>query len=369
MPEKNIHIFLGSNEFDMQKRVSEFLAAFKDPAAVSMNVSRMDAQTASPGELANTAGAMPFLSPQRLIILENVGKRYKLRSGPKGQPSESESGDQPSENDASDEKPSDDRQDQQADRNSVEPKPSEDRKKFLGFLDKVPEFTQLLILETAEIKTKDIPSHWLVKWALKNPSRAEFVPFLPPANMQDWIVKETRRQGGAIEPAAAGELANMTGFDTRQASNEITKLLTYVNYSHKIGLEDVGAVSISTVSTSIFDLVDAMGRQDGKNSQRLYHKILEEKDAFELFGMIIRQFRLLIMARDMLESGQNAREAPELMGIHPYVAGKVFEQAAKFPMEKLKAVFHRLLLMDEAAKTGVMPLEVALDLFIVELSR
>lgn len=353
----------------MQKRVSEFLAAFKDPTTASMNVSRMDAQTASIGELMNTAGAMPFLSPERLMILENVGKRYKLRGGGKNQAAENDNGEQSSEGESTEEKKAEDRTEPQAEKNIAEIKPSEERKKFLAFLDGVPGFTQLLILEPAEIKSKDIPSHWLVKWAIKKPAKAEFVPFLPPANMLDWIVKETRRQGGAIEPAAADELSKLTGFDTRQASNEITKLLTYVNYAHKIGVEDVGAVSISTVSTSIFDLVDAMGRQDGKSSQRLYHKILEEKDAFELFGMIVRQFRLLIMARDMMDSGQHVNDAPDLMGIHPYVAGKVFDQVVRFPMEKLKAVFHRLLLMDEAAKTGQMPLEVALDLFIVELSR
>ena len=43
-----------------------------------------------------------------------------------------------------------------------------------------------------------------------------------------------------------------------------------------------------------------------------------------------------------------------------------FKQARAFSMETLESIYHRLLIMDEAAKTGVMPLDMALDTFIVE---
>jgi hypothetical protein len=38
-------------------------------------------------------------------------------------------------------------------------------------------------------------------------------------------------------------------------------------------------------------------------------------------------------------------------------------------MESLASIYRRLLAMDEAAKTGVMPLDVALDTLIVELTQ
>jgi len=37
-------------------------------------------------------------------------------------------------------------------------------------------------------------------------------------------------------------------------------------------------------------------------------------------------------------------------------------------MQTLEIVYHRLLAMDEAAKSGGMPLEASLDMLIVELS-
>jgi DNA polymerase-3 subunit delta len=160
----------------------------------------------------------------------------------------------------------------------------------------------------------------------------------------------------------------MTGEDTRQAAQEITKLLTYVNYAHAIGIEDVEAVSIVTASVDVFDLVDALGSQNGKLAQKLFHRLLEEKDAFEVFGMIVRQFRLLTLTRDVLDEGGTLPEVTDVLGVHPYVAEKSFKQARAFTMETLSAVYHRLLAMDEAAKTGGMPLDASLDMLIMELA-
>ena len=161
----------------------------------------------------------------------------------------------------------------------------------------------------------------------------------------------------------------MTGDNTRQAAQEITKLLTYVNYAHTISIEEVEDVSIVTARVDVFKLVDALGTQNGRQAQGLFHRLLQEKDAFEIFGMIVRQFRLLIMARDVLDGGGTQKEVTDVLGLHPFVAGKAFNQARAFDMQTLEAVYHRLLAMDESAKSGGMPLDASLDMLIVELSH
>ena len=130
----------------------------------------------------------------------------------------------------------------------------------------------------------------------------------------------------------------------------------------------VEAVSIVTASVSVFDLVDAIGNQDGKRAQKLFHRLLDEKDAAEIFGMVIRQFRLLILAREVTDEHGSLQDVTEALGVHPYVAEKSYNQAKNFSMETLKAIYHRLLAIDEAAKTGGMILEDSLDIFIVELT-
>ncbi|MCX6078647.1 MAG: DNA polymerase III subunit delta [Chloroflexi bacterium] len=331
MPDHHLHIYLGTDDLAIRKQVAKFSSKFTDPTSASMNTSRLDVLFVSENEIANIANAMPFLAEERLLVLENVGKHFKDKEKGKTQ---------------------------------------EYRKIFLTFLETVPAFTRIVILEPGEIKEKEIPGHWLVKWVMKNPEIAEYKAFMLPAQreMPAWIVKEAKNQGGAIELPAAVHLAEMTGVDTRQAAQEITKLLTYVNYAHTIGKEDVDAVSIVTASVDVFDLVDALGTQNGKQAQKLFHRLLEDKDAFEVFGMVIRQFRLLTLARDIIDDGGRLPDVVDELGLHPYVAEKCFNQARNFTMDTLKGIYHRILAMDEASKTGAMSLEVSLDILIVELS-
>ena len=339
MSDQHIHIYLGGNDLDMRKQVSRFFGMFSDPTSASMNISRLDALLVSDKELANITGAMPFLASQRLVILENVGKRYRLRD-----------------------------KDKEKDKNKA--KPVDDRKKFLSFLETLPDFTCFVIVEVEEIKDSEVARHWLVKWAREHSEKVECKIFALPTKgeMSRWIVKEAKEQGGSIDFPAAGRLAEMTGEDTRQAAMEITKLLTYVNYAHSIGIEDVEAVSIVTASVSIFDMVEAMGKQDGRTAQKLFHRMLDEKDAHEIFGMVIRQIRLLTMARDLMDDGVNSEAGAGFLGVPPFVVGKFYEQARAFSLDTLKAIYHRLLAMDEASKTGGMPLDASLDILIVELS-
>ncbi len=326
MPDSaHIFFYFGNDEFAIRKQAEKFASMFSDPTTAGMNTSRLDARTVSENELTNAIGAMPFLAPQRLVVLENVSKRYTGQEG---------------------------------------------HKKFVAFLETVPPSTKLVIVDAEEVKEREIPNHWLVKWVSKNAEKAKFQGFHLPKQreMPGWIVAEARRQGGNIEPAAAARLAEMTGEETRQAAQEITKLLTYVNFAHAIGLEDVEAVSIVTASVDVFELVDALGSQNGKTAQKLFHRLLEEKDAFEVFGMVVRQFRLLTIAREVIEEGGTLSEVTEALGVHPFVAEKAFKQARAFTLDTLTTIYHRLLAMDEAAKTGGMPLEASLDMLIVELT-
>ena len=322
----HIFFFYGNDELAIRQQVEKLGKIFSDPTTADMNTSRLDARSTNESELTNAVGAMPFLAPQRLVVLENVSKRYTGLDG---------------------------------------------HKKFVAFLETIPESTRLVLVDAEEIKEREAAAHWLVKWAAKAGAKAKAQGFMLPRQreMPGWIIAETRRQGGQIEPAAAARLAEMTGENTRQAAQEITKLLTYVNFAHAIGIEDVEAVSIVTAGVSVFDLVDALGAQNGRLAQKLFHRLLEEKDAFEVFGMIVRQFRLLTIAREVMDEGGNLPDVTEALGVHPFVAEKAFKQARAFSMGTLEAIYHHLLSMDESAKTGLMPLDLALDAFIFDLQK
>ena len=129
------------------------------------------------------------------------------------------------------------------------------------------------------------------------------------------------------------------------------------------------AVCIVTSQQSVFEFADALSQGNGKVAQRLLHRLLENEDAFALWGMVVRQFRLLIQAREILDGRGNKDDVARALGVHPFVAEKTTGQAARFSIESLESIYRKLLGIDEMVKTSQITLELAMDTLVVELTR
>ncbi len=320
----NIYFLFGNDEFAISRKLKNFEADFNDPTSADMNTARLEARSVSDNDLNNALNAMPFLAKRRLVLLANPSSKY----------------------------------------NNVST-----RKKFLEFIGNTPDTTRLVMYESVE--PRDADKHWLNKWAGKNDKLIQTKAFMLPRlrDMNGWIVNETKQQGGQIEPRAAEMLKEMVGVDTRQAGMEITKLLAYVNWARPITSVDVEAVCIVTSQQSVFDFVDALSSGNGKSAQHLLHRLLESEDPFSLWGMVIRQFRLLIQAREILDGRGTKDDVARALGVHPFVAEKTTGQAGRFSVESLEYVYRKLLAIDEGVKTGQVTLDLALDTLVVELTR
>ena len=320
----NLYFLYGNDEFAITRKLKEFESDFTDPTSADMNTARLDARSIAENDLNNAVNAMPFLAKRRLVLLTNLSAKYNNPST---------------------------------------------RKKFLEFIGKSPETTRLVMYES--IDPRDVEKHWLGKWAEKNDKLIQPKAFMLPRmkEMTGWIINETKNQGGQIEPRAAEMLKEMVGVDTRQAGMEISKLMAYVNWARQITTQDVEAVCIVTSQQSVFDFVDALANGNGKSAQHLLHRLLETEDEFSLWGMVVRQFRLLIQAREILDGRGNKDDVARALGVHPFVAEKTTQQAARFSIESLESIYRRLLKIDEGVKTSQVTLDLAMDTLVVELTR
>lgn len=320
----NIYFLFGNDEFALSRKLKEFDSDFTDPTSADMNTARLEARSMGEDDLSNAVNALPFLAKRRLVLLANPSAKYNNPSV---------------------------------------------RKKFLEFVEKAPDTTRLVMYESVE--PRDADRHWLVKWAEKNTKLVQTKAFMLPRlkDMTGWIVNETRNQGGQIEPRAAEMLKDMVGVDTRQAGMEIAKLLAYVNWARPVTSVDVEAVCIVTSQQSVFDFVDALSNGNGKSAQHLLHRLLETEDPFSLWGMVVRQFRLLIQAREILDGRGNQNDVARALGVHPFVAEKTTQQAARFSIESLESIYRELLRIDEGVKTSKVTLDLAMDTLVVELTR
>jgi DNA polymerase III subunit delta len=330
MPDANVIILHGDDPLAVERAAGELLAKLGDSAMLELNLARLDGRSASLDEIYNAVNAMPFLAEKRVVILTTPFARLTTDAA---------------------------------------------KERFRALLDGLPETSLLALVIEDEIERGDWvrlgKSHWLRKWQAAAGSRVEYRLCQQPSprDMPGWILREVRAQRGQMTPEAASALAQHTGSETRAASREIEKLLTYVDYQRTVEIDDVELLSAQSGQANMFDMVDAIGAGNTRLALNLLHRLFETEDENSLFGMIVRQFRLLVQAREVLDEGKKADAVAQELHIHPFVASKLVDQAARFKMPRLAAIYHRLLEIDEAVKTGQTGLPVALDTFVAELAR
>jgi len=320
-----IYIFHGEDELAINEFVDKLIAKMGEPSMAMMNITRLEGQSLNLEELRSAVSAMPFLTDRRLVIVTNPLSGLKS---------------------------------------------PDVREKFIKLLEQTHPSTALVLIEYRTLKGQNSKKHWLERWARKNQKQAYIKVFPLPRGgaMVNWIQSRAESLGGKFTPRAAGVLASLVGGDKQLADQEIRKLLAYVNYLQPVQVDDVENLTAIIPEADIFVMVDALGNRDGKRAMWMLHRLLEAQDPIPVFGMVVRQFRLLLLAREVLDRGGNERDVARALKIHPYVAGKITQQAHHFTMPTLERAYHRLLGMDEAMKSSQVPGDLALDTLVAEFT-
>ncbi|HEX7975490.1 MAG TPA: DNA polymerase III subunit delta [Anaerolineales bacterium] len=325
-----VYLLQGEDEFAIAQFTAKLEAELGDAATGAMNTTRLDGRSYNPDELLTVAGAMPFLAARRIVILSHFLSRLS--------------------NPASHER-------------------------FIVTLEKVPSTTALILIEyrwlTEERDRKRGKLHWLEKWAGQAGERVllKSFPLAKGPALAPRIQELARAAGGQIRPDAAKLLVGLVDDDPRLAEQEIRKLLAYVNYQKPIEVDDVQALTADMSQGDIFAMVDALGARDGRKALGIMHRLLEQQDYYSIFGMVVRQFRLLLLAREVLDRGGQVGDVAQKLKIPPFIAEKMVAQARRFTRPALESIFHRLLEMDEAVKTSQISGDLALDTLVAALTN
>jgi DNA polymerase-3 subunit delta len=339
-----VYILHGEDDQAIAAFISQLTAKLGDPATAEMNTSRLESKGLSFATLRSACLTAPFLARRRLVILDGYASFLSSRKG------------RTAEDDAAD--PEDDPETRSSKKEQL--------KEFLAFLAEIPPSTALVLVERRSLNA----GHPLLKWADEHPPRSFVRSFAPPKGsaLPAWILRRAQSEGGAFTPAAAQLLASVVGDDPRVLAQEIVKLITYAGFQRAVTPEDIAALTPESAVISIFDMVDAIGGRDGARALRLLRKTVEQGNVGGVFGMVVRQFRHLLLAREALDSGIPARDLAAALELHPFVAQKIAGQARNFDLETLENVYRRLRDIDEEVKSGRTELDTAMESLVAELS-
>ncbi|MFC1997954.1 DNA polymerase III subunit delta, partial [Chloroflexota bacterium] len=304
-----VYIFHGDDEFASGQALAGIKSQMGDPSTAEMNTTYLDGRTLNLDELVRTTRTIPFLAERRLVVLTDPLGSMKS---------------------------------------------SKARDKFKSILESAPPTTALVIqiskpLVDPRARRKG-QTHWLEKWAKTQGDKAFLREYSIPRGQQmaTWIRGQARERDGDISHPAAALLGSFVGDDPRLAVQEIEKLLAYVNYQRSVEPDDVEYLVAYAGETSVFDMVDALGARNGREAQRLLYRLLEGDDPLRLFGMVVRQFRLLLLTRELLDAGHRDTEIAAAIKSPPFVVRKLTGQVHNFTLPQLETIYHKLLDIDEA---------------------
>jgi DNA polymerase-3 subunit delta len=319
MDSPRFYIFHGSDEFTRSETVADLRRRMGELG--ELNTVHLDGRTATLEELRRACETVPFLADRRLVLVTGLltrlgrGKERGLLEG------------------------------------------------VVRLLQALPETTRLVFVEDGPLPD----DHPVLKFAAGREEGfvRQFEP-PPPDALPRWIQERARLHGGEMERDAAIHLAQVIGpGDLRLLDGEIAKLVTYAGPGRVVTADDVAQLVPYVQQAVVFDLVDALGRREGRQAAILLHRLLDAgENPLGILAMVVRQFRLIILVKDLTGRGENPASIPQLLGLHPFVARKLHTQSANFTFAQLERIYRYLLDLDLAIKTGDVTPEAALDLLV-----
>ena len=186
--------------------------------------------------------------------------------------------------------------------------------------------------------------------------------------MPEWIANEAVEMKLAMDSRAAAELANLVGDDLFHARQELIKAKSYAGEGETVTRDMIRLLCSPSREEDIFAMVDAVGQRNPGKALALLNALLRDQPVPYVFSMVARQFRLLIIAKEIMQEGGDESAIAAEGNLHSFVARKLAAQAPRFSMSELVDIYHQLDRMDERAKIGDATLEVMLETLIAELS-
>ena len=331
-----LYVLYGRDDFSRREELGRIKASLDSDGMLSSNTDVLDGRDVSLEQLTAICDTIPFLSSHRLVMVEGLLKRFEMPDRPR--------------------------------RGGRAPRgPGPEAEHWLGLADyaqRLPASTTLVLLDD-EVS----PENPLLQALRPHAEVREFRELRPGAVLQ-WVLERSQRLGVDISPAAARLLADLVGNNLWVLAGELDKLAAYAQ-GRRIEGADVKALVDQVRQVNIFAMVDAVVERRTPVALRLLRQqVTAGTDSGYLLAMVVRQYRLIIQAKELSMRGLTAQEIGQRLGIgSEFVLHRVLDQADRYSLARLKTAYRRLLEADVAVKRGRHTEDLALELLVHDLAR
>jgi len=201
-----------------------------------------------------------------------------------------------------------------------------------------------------------------------------------------------RELGVALDSEAQELFLTRVGADSRQIFMEAEKLALFLGDRRRATVEDVKKVVSTTLTSVMWDLLDAVGERKLPEALGILRDLLAGKEnPIGIVASLSSRMRDLLLYREGLDKGwirirSGARETAEWIGVpgevvevmtsilkrppdtvHPFVVTKMAQQARRYSAPALRR--NQRLLMDvyESLVSSSVPNQIVLELMLIRL--
>ena len=333
-----LYILWGEDEFSRAEALSEIKKGLGDIDMLSTNTSTLDGQKLTLNELRACVETMPFLSPNRLVIIKGLLERFETKdksARPKKSPSNK----------------------------------TDDPLPFAECINHMPPSTILILSDNIEFKKPFLQANPLFT-AIAEKAEVKSFPVLRSNKLQQWIQTRVARYSGSISLQATNLLIGHIGGDLFAMSNEIQKLAAFTA-GRMIEEKDVRAVVSASQEADIFVLIDAILDHRAGAAEQVLQKLLQNGVVPpQILVLLARQVQMMVQIKELKGLKKPIQEIQNHLGIfNTFAWERMAARADRYTMERLKEIYRSLLDTDIAIKSGRFEPDLAINILAAELCR
>jgi len=186
--------------------------------------------------------------------------------------------------------------------------------------------------------------------------------------LNSFIKKELESYNLKIDNKDIQLLIALIGNNPWNLYHEIKKLAYYKISSEpieKIQKKDIEKIVTGIFTENIFNFTDAISVKNTK----LALKILEEQylagsEPDYILLMLLRQFKILLQIRELLDLNYNSQKIISSLKLHPFVINKGINQAKNFSKKTIKDILNTLINLEKLNRSFSIDLKVYLNLLV-----
>jgi DNA polymerase III subunit delta len=191
------------------------------------------------------------------------------------------------------------------------------------------------------------------------------------ASIPNFIAARANERGVRIAPATSELIAEVVGTELAGLVDAVERLCLYVGAKGTIDEDDVGVCLVRVKTSSVWELVGAIGQRDLGRALAALDAVYDPRDrGLPIVGTLAWSARQLLRFESALRSGMSPPQAAQAAGAPPFRANELADQCRKTTRQELERWLEAIARVDLALKgASKRPPKAVLEHAVLSLCR